>query len=135
MPVRQQNRRQGPTQKLTIRMGELTLVAETYSEDDFQDVQAHQKPRSRAKKSVPAPQDAGGGDGEDPMLIDNVEVQPIVIEIHEPLRRQEDVRRSHENKSHQQNYEIGSHPEHDERQGVAEASGITRRTKIRVSQR
>jgi hypothetical protein len=124
MPVRQQNRHKGPTRKLTLRMDELTLVAETYSEDDFQDEQAHQKPRRRAKKPVPAPQDAHGGIGEDPMLIDNVELQPIqhhVKENHEPLRRQEDVQRPHEHRNPQQNRESGIPRQHDEREGVAEA--------------
>lgn len=110
MPIRQPNRRQSPTQRVTVRMGQLTLVAETtYSEEDVQEADICQRRRRKSQRLVPPPQEgAHGDDEEDLMLIDNVEVQPIHSrdqDIHEPILHEMNIEGTHEVKSLQQNHE------------------------------
>jgi len=80
MPVRFPNRRRGTYSKITIQMGELTIVAEKPVEEDS----SHRQQRHRKKRGSRANQRSGGvrpddsnvnspqGEhGEDPMLIDD----------------------------------------------------------------
>ena len=122
MPMRQQNRRQGPTQKLTLHIGELTLVAETYSEDDFREEQARQKPRRRANKLVPFPQNANGADGEDPMMIDSVEHHHAKHNC-ERYHDEDAVQQAQEQQNTHHSHESGLHREHFGQETPVESSG------------
>jgi hypothetical protein len=85
MPLRKQTRRQPTWQKITVRMGELTLVAERPSEEDVPENQARppkkttRKPRNRSEQgnssercTFRAPAE-GAEEGDEPMLVDHVE--------------------------------------------------------------
>jgi hypothetical protein len=107
-------------------MGQLTLVAETYSEEDVQEGTIRQRRRRKSQKSATLPsEDARGDDEEDLMLIDNVEYQQVPIhdqEIHEPLLLAEDLQRDHEVKILQQVHEGEMPLQHiDEQERLVEA--------------
>lgn len=88
MPVRKQNRRQQIWHKLTVRMGELTLVAERQSDQDIPENQSRPRKKTAKKPGIcservndseqrtsRAPAEGTEEDG-DPMLVDEGD-QPI----------------------------------------------------------
>jgi len=110
MPMPQSSRRQSPTQRITVHMGELTLVAErTFSEDDVQEQDDRPRRRRRPHKSARLSQEGAHGDeGEDLMLIDNVELRPVPTcdkKFKQPLIHEVVVQGNHKVKVPQQVHE------------------------------
>lgn len=126
MPERKTNPRRGPTQKMTVHMGQLTVVAKIYSEDEGQEEQVRQKSRRKVKKSRTSQANAQGAGGDDPMLIDNEELQSVQldIQIEQELLHEEADQPSEDYEPSQQIHEGENPHQHDEQEILQEATEV-----------